>query len=639
MRILRGCYELEYKAIPARVDDFIKSPRLLGVSTANGRAIYPKWKTALKEIFSTDEQHQVVFTGSIGIGKTTAAIIGMLYVIYRILHLKDPWRYFGLADGGKMVVSFFNLTKSLSQSKGFNLLMSYMIKSPWFRQRGHVKSIDPPLIEIPLFDFVLASPYSRGFGIQGANVITGIMDEVDSPLESEKQKLRVLKAYEATVRRFESRFVVNGLSLGKLFLVASKQDELSFLEAFIEERKSSEKVIVFDFPLWEVKDVGYSGEKFYVNVGNKYVPPKILETKENVDKAKLEGFTVIEVPVEHREEFERDIIGSLRDLAGISVRHIRKAKLFPAEKFVDECWDEEKEEPVSKQTIEMGLEDKDELMFYIDVSKIRMLKEVPRAVHLDIALSGDAAGLAMSGVAGWTEVTVERQDGTFATQKVPVVETDFVMRLKAREGDELPLFKIRKFVLWLKEQGFNIVKFTADLRLASADTLQILQTAGLECQYKSVDRSSKPYLDFRDMVFEKRWVCHRNEYLRFELTNLEYDRETNKIDHPKKVKEAVLIGGEVKEVVLEGSKDMADAVCGSVTGIVEEVMRNPPMDSEMMKNLLGRFGQKKKSSAPLEKQPFWWVDEGGKKVEGVAGKAEGLGKLADLMRKRRRKGG
>lgn len=625
-------YKLYYREKPAPILQFIEDPYFLGKSTNFGKAISPIWKQNLKEIFYDDSKYLVVFTGAIGTGKTTAAIIGIAYVIYRLMCLKDMWSYFELSDSGKASVSFFNLTKSLSHSRGFRLLQMYLLESQWFWDHGGVlRGSKDKYMDLPLFEWTLASPYSKGFGIQGANVVVAIMDEVDSPTESKQQKERVLSAYESTVRRFDSRFVRKGSTLGRFFLVASKQDEMSFLNTFVDEMKNSGRVYLVDIPLWAAKPAKlYSGQKFYVSVGDLYNQPKILAPEE-VDKAKLDGFKVVEVPIEYRNDFERDLVGALRDIAGIAVRGVRKSKLFPSEWSIESCYDPEKADPVKILTIEIGLKDEVELIRYIDLNKIRLPGSVPRVISCDIAFSGDALGLAMSGIKSWILVEGETADGSFIKTRAPVVETDFVLRIKAKEGDRIPLHKVRKLILDLRTAGFNIVKYTADLQLASEDTRQILERAGISTEYFSVDKDIKYYLDFRDMVYQKRWICHRNEYLHFELKHLEYDVEKKKVDHPEKVSDVIMLeDGSVKEVVLQGSKDMADAVCASVAVLTKDSVA--PMDVEGMKQLMQNLASEQ---VQVSENKYWWAKDETTGQGVVAADKESLEKFKNLLRRMR----
>jgi len=564
---LQDLFDADYKERPVDIIQFIEDPKYLGESTNNGRSIYNVWKRALYKLFLDDEMFLVVFTGSIGTGKTYISYVAISYVMYKIMCMKDPWKFFSLSESGKLTISFFNLTKSLSSSRGFQTLQTLLTRSPWFGSHGGIIKGDvDKYMDFPLFNYSLGSPYSKGFGSIGEHVIAAVMDEIDSPTESENQKIRVLKAYESTMRRFESRFVIDGKTPGRFFLIASKQDEMSFVDTFIEQMKGSKKILIIDIPLWEAKpESNYCGEKFPVKVGDQYEMPAILNSQEEADKARANGFQVVDVPVEYKEYFERDLVGALRDIAGVSVKGIRKSKLFPSERFLNECYDPTKEDPVKFQTIEVGLNDEFDFARYLDFTKLRKPKGEQRFIHCDIAISGDALGLACSYVTGWALVNTEKEDGTFVKQKAPIIETEWVMRIKAKHQDSIPIHKVRKFILDLVTLGFNIGKFTIDLRLASEDTIQLLKKAGVNADYYSVDKEIKAYMNFRNLVFEKRWIMHKHQYVHFELKNLEYDRNKQKVDHPDMVKDIELLdGGGVKEYVLKGSKDMADAICGSV---------------------------------------------------------------------------
>ena len=558
---------LEYKEEPVSIITFLKDDYYLGKVTRNLSAVYPGWLRDMAAIFTDDTKYLIVLTGSVGIGKSMVVCGYCLpYILYRISCLADPWKHFEKQDAGKMDVMFFNLTKNLSKSRGFSYMQTSLMQSPWFKERGSrvTTGLDPQM-ELALFNWVLTSPYVKGFGTLGGNVVAGVMDEVDSPTESDGSKKRVLSAYENTVRRFESRFVKNGHSIGRLFLVASKQDELSFLEVFIEEMKSSQRVLVFDKAQWEVlPKTNYSGKKFFVMAGDSYTAPKIIEPEER-DKFLKENMRVIAVPEEHRFDFERDIIGAMRDLAGISVRGIRRHKFIPAERFIRQCIDENREPPMEYETIEIGLNDEIELIQFLDMSKLRNNPRNPRFIHIDIAFTHDALGLACSTIADWVDMDIEMADGTYTKQRMPIVETEFIYRLKAREGDRIPIHKVRKLLLDVKARGLALKNVTLDLRLASEDTTQLLQKAGIEAGYLTVDKDIKPYLEFKNLLFEQRWICYSHKYLQFELRHLEFDRQKNKIEHPDKVKDIeILSDGGIRDVVMMGSKDVADAVVGSV---------------------------------------------------------------------------
>jgi len=591
-------YSLDYKERPVSIDEFIESDQFLGKLTDHGRNVYPIWKETLNEVINEDSKYLVVLTGAIGTGKTTAAIIGVAYIMHTILCLKDPWGYFKKTSGGKMAIIFFNLTKSLSESRGFGKLQSYLMNSEWFKKHGYIGgSEDKPRLEFSLFEYRLASPQAQGFGTIGEDVIIALMDEVDSPIASEPQKKKVIAAYESTVRRFESRFVYDEESIGRFFLVASKQEQLSFLNTFIIQMKNAKNVYIKDIAIWEAHpSSNYCGEKFDVMLGDNYTPPRILNSKEEKEQVIRDGFKdIIQVPIEYRRSFELDIIGSLRDLAGISTSQLRKTKLFASESVLMDCYDMDRKNPVKKVPIDIGLKDDVNLLNFIDLSKIRIPKNVPRYIHIDIAFTGDALGIGMSCVKGWSIVNSMNLDGTFTQRKKPAAETDFAMRLKARPGDQIPIHKVHALILDLKSVcKFNIVKCTFDLKIASTTSMQTLELAGVSCDSLSLDKDPQVYRNFREVVNEGRWTCFNCPFLHFESANLEEDPKKNKIDHPDEVKDVqILDDGGIREIIVKGSKDLIDGVAGSVMLALEDC-KTPP-DVEVMRGLIN----KSLSSNPL----------------------------------------
>ena len=63
---------------------------------------------------------------------------------------------------------------------------------------------------------------------------------------------------------------------------------------------------------------------------------------------------------------------------------------------------------------------------------------------------------------------------------------------------------------------------------------------------QSVDRTSVPYKNLRDAIYDGRLRIYYQDILVDELISLEYDEKRDKVEHPPK-----------------GSKDVADALCGA----------------------------------------------------------------------------
>ena len=129
-----------YEEIPVSIDEFLENPLYLGGTTNKGKAIYPAWRKALREIFEDPYRYTtIIFTGSIGTGKSTIGVFIALYMLYMVLCLKDPHSYFGIeATQNNIMFLFNNLTLKKAYQGMFGTFMGHCLKSPWFMARGKV---------------------------------------------------------------------------------------------------------------------------------------------------------------------------------------------------------------------------------------------------------------------------------------------------------------------------------------------------------------------------------------------------------------------------------------------------------------------------------------------------------------------
>lgn len=138
-KTLDSLYYADYTEVPVSIDEFVESDRYAGWYTNNGKDIYPYWREQLRKIFSNDANYsEVAITGSIGTGKSHIAVISLAYVLYKLMCLKDPHAYYGIAKGGYIYVVFFNATLTLSQGVAYTKFQSLLRNSPWFLERGSV---------------------------------------------------------------------------------------------------------------------------------------------------------------------------------------------------------------------------------------------------------------------------------------------------------------------------------------------------------------------------------------------------------------------------------------------------------------------------------------------------------------------
>lgn len=163
-------WDEDYEEIPVSIDTFIEDERYLGKALNHGASIYPYWRKFLREVFpdhtgGVTPYHEILLTGSIGQGKTFIAVICMTYVLYKLLCLKNPQRYYKLVPGSEIVIAFFNLTLDLAKGVAYQSFNELLLGSPWFMMHGTqvgVKNIE--YIPDKNIKFIVGSQPSHALG-------------------------------------------------------------------------------------------------------------------------------------------------------------------------------------------------------------------------------------------------------------------------------------------------------------------------------------------------------------------------------------------------------------------------------------------------------------------------------------------
>lgn len=118
----------DYDEIPVDIETFLYDRNYLGngLIDAEGRfTVFPYWVDTLKKIFPTNvdtSYNTLILTGGIGLGKSFIAVLCLLYLLYRMLCLKDPYTYYGLQPIDKITFSFINVTIDAAKGVGWDKL-------------------------------------------------------------------------------------------------------------------------------------------------------------------------------------------------------------------------------------------------------------------------------------------------------------------------------------------------------------------------------------------------------------------------------------------------------------------------------------------------------------------------------------
>ena len=551
----------DWEEIPVSIETFLHDRRYLGngLYDPDGRfTIFPYWEEKLKDIFPTNtttRYNTLVFTGAIGLGKSTIAVICLLYLLYRLLCLKDPYLYYGMQPIDKISISLMNITLENAKGVALDKMNQMILSSDWFMAHGEMRG-ETNLQFYPNKHIELITASSNNQVI-GRAIFANFTDEVNFGLTNDVEKLKKkqLQLISQIDARMSSRFM-RGTYLPTLnILASSKNSDQSFLESYIENKKKNESktTLIVDEPQWVVDSRKDSKEHFFVAVGNKFLANELVPLnppKDLIDEYRARGYSLLEVPIGYYERFLDNIDGALTDIAGIatasSLKYISGIR-----------WNEIKTDtyknPFVKDIIEVGNAPDDQVQYsdYFDLTRVTpQLRQRPMYIHLDMSLSGDKTGIAGVYIAG-KKPKVKGEDSS----KEMYYRVAFSVSVKAPKGYEISFDKNRAFIRWLKSQGFRIKGISADT-FQSAQLAQQLQADGFDFKSISVDRldsetkTQLQYAYFKSTMYDKRLLVYKDcDLLTEEVLGLERESDGH-IQHP--------------EQGTQGSKDQIDAVVGAL---------------------------------------------------------------------------
>lgn len=242
------------------------------------------------------------------------------------------------------------------------------------------------------------------------------------------------------------------------------------------------------------------------------------------------------IPIGYRPEFNRDPIKAKRDLGaepskaiqafypdpGIAMRRVNMNRQNP--------WDDYSKSFASWFKCEN--------------------KSYPRFIHIDLAQKKDALGFAMGYRSGYTDIDNESK---------PTVFMDLMIRIQALKGGEIQFGEARQIIYTLLDLGFPIAQVSYD-GWQSVDSIQILQSRGINATVLSVDKSIVPHDTLKSCL-----VDNRIDYYRYTVRDKVGTPEEKMVNiFEEEIAGLEFIGGKKVDHPAKGSKDVADAVAGVV---------------------------------------------------------------------------
>lgn len=531
---------------PASIEEFL-GPDYLNIASG----IRPGVRAELIELFGTEANGKRIakyrwgmFTGAIGIGKTTMASVILPYMVHWVLCLKDPQGYFNLLPGSRIAFMMMSTSEDQAKETVFGDVKARIQYSPWFRDNF---PYDPDFKNQIRFDkdiWILPGS-SQETSFEGYNILGGILDEADSHKVTQNKDYGD-DGWNTINGRIDSRFQ----SRGFLLTVGQMKKANGFAaKKYKELNEDPENAHTVRMTIWE--SLGWDFPEYLNPDGTRNSFWYDSKRKEIVSKeaAGLLGYPdhIFEIPRVYEKNFRNKPEQALRDLAGIPPQ--AGSAFISLVHKVEECferWTERygEEQPVGPDPRHPAL-----------AEWFRSPTPLRRAVHLDIGYSGngDAAGIVMGHVSHMVR-TDEDED------EKPYIVIDAIIRVKASPGQEVLISELRNYIYDLKKRGFRIQNVSMD-GFQSTDTRQQLRKKRFKVNYLSIDKSKLPYEDMRDAIYEER--IDIPPYMTYitagegELVNIAFKEITEledtgrKIDHP-----------------VNGSKDVADGIAGVVTTLM-----------------------------------------------------------------------
>jgi hypothetical protein len=472
-------------------------------------------------------KNEIILQLGKGSGKDFTSTVACAYIVYKLLCLKDPARYFGKPSGD--AIDLINVAINAQQAKNvfFKGFKTKIEKSPWFAGKYNAKA------DSVEFDksITVYSGHSERESHEGLNLLLAVLDEISgfasevgTGNEQGKTAENIYKAFRGSV---DSRFP----DLGKVVLLSFPRYQGDFIskryEDVIAEKEIIEKKHIFimneDLPHDDINN------QFEINWEEdniiSYKVPKVLAFKRPTWEVN---------PTRKIDDFKLAFYTDLGD----AMMRFACMPTFASDAFFKQ---KDKLEKCMNTRNPLDSFRRFDETFKADPEKIYY-------IHADLAQKHDKCAVAIAHVDKWVNIQVIKD----YEQVAPIVVVDAVAWWEPRAEGPVNLSEVKQWIINLRREGFNIGMVSFD-RWQSFDIQNELQAVGIRTETVSV--AKKHYEDLAMMVYEERVAMPMIPLLLEEMSELKI-MKGNRVDHPRKK-----------------SKDLADAVCGAVFGAISHTQK------------------------------------------------------------------
>ncbi len=484
--------------------------------------LYPGWKDIIYELWEEREKrpiNSVCIIGSIGAGKTLFSSVLMYLIFYYDLVCKfNPQRFYKLDP--KSIIAIICMSVTTPQARKITFGKVYDRFQSEFNKEYF--PIDPRLkreLRVPRLGVSIFPGTSSETSALGYDTYSSVIDECNFlEVVEDSKRAGVLDVYDAAEEmynavwtRMTSRFMKAGKVPGFIAMVSSPRYPDDFLERKIKEAEEQGKLSNIFWKrvkLWDMKPNIWQGERIWS--GDKFRfdidEMRILDDNEVIGTTiDGEDHNVTEVPIELRNEFERDPERSLRDLDARPM--LALAPYFRNKAKIVDAFKKDFKNPFNEKTLSF---DND---FECD-------DDYNRYIHIDLALKKDAVGIACCHVPHFVKVEKTNVVSGEMTKEIvdsPFIKVDLIGRITSQAGEEILFSDIQDIIYTLTDLGFYINLLTFD-SFQSAQISQILRDEGYVVAQLSIDRTTYKIIVDHSSATDKR----KRELFRKESTGRQY---------------------------------------------------------------------------------------------------------------------
>lgn len=478
--------------------------------------------------------NEIVLQLGKGSGKDYTSTIVCSYVVYLLLCLKDPAKYYGKPSGD--TIDIVNIAVNADQAR--NVFFANFVKRikscRWFDGKYDVKANS---IE---FDKAVRafSGHSEREAFEGLNLFLAVLDEISAfELESKTGNERANTA-DATYQMYRASVDSRFPEFGKVLLLSFPRFEKDYIQLRYDGDPDADPPIIGAVA---EKEVITRSHTFKLNPD---LPNGVDENEFTIEweEDHIIRYNYPGVWALRRPTWEVNPTVSIDSPAMVRQFHANKADALgrfacmPSDN-VDSAFFKNKQAILDSFITPNGV-DNDGVFLADFVPK----RDTKYYMHVDLSKVHDRCAVAIAHVEKWNTIKI----GENYSESYPVVKVDAVRWWKPSKEKPMDYKDVTDFILKVKNRGFNLGLVTFD-RWNSNDTMNLLGDYHIKTELLSV--ANKHYDDFLNVMYDNRLVGPKVQELLDELRMLRYIKD--KVDHPR-----------------TGYKDLSDAVCGAIFNAV-----------------------------------------------------------------------